>query len=431
VELVLSSMARYRREWFGCVVVDLSNKSTRFFNRSAAFIIEQFFEPTDEARLSFPEGLDGDAFVASLESSGLLRPAALDSGIDASAAFHLDCEDFLPGNFHSPLGLEVELTRKCSRKCTYCSYDSSPTYDTSGELSTSQWKSVLTNAARSGVLFVRFTGGDPMLRPDFWEIAAYASSQGLLVTIGSDLTRFVKADCDRLASLTNLYCIHTTLDGPDRETADKLRGNGNFEKVTRAVALLRQFEVPFLISMVVTRANVDRVFETATLARTLGAKYFVASPLYAAGRGCAVEPLIPTADQLKSIAEQLKRAGFASHDHQRPNAALHSAGLDEPAESDEDWLALPTGMRAADRFMRIDPRGQCYLSIKAVQQLGIDAMAGDATLDRIDMIWRNSELLCAVRQLPGRDTRFGRIVDIKSLSTIGRRKTHEAETQAG
>ncbi|ODS98159.1 MAG: hypothetical protein ABS56_05990 [Lautropia sp. SCN 69-89] len=406
------------------MVVNLADQSTRFFNRSAAYIIEQFFAPAAEDSLDFPDRVHAHALVEMLQNKGILVPALADNGISADAAFHLDTMEFQPGIFHTPLGLEIELTRRCSRRCSYCSYDSSPTVNTEGELDESAWKSILDNAAGAGVVFVRFTGGDPMLRHDFWSIVRHADTLGLLITIGSDLSKFAPVDCERLKSLRNLYCIHTTLDGPNREIADRLRGNGNFTKVISALPLLREARIPFLVSMVITSLNYSLVGETARLARTLGARYFVASPLYAAGRGREVNALAPNKEQLLSVARQLRDVSFGG-DEELACFELPSADVDQGASlaRDADWLLLQDGMRAADRFMRVDPFGNCYTSIKAVEALGDGALAGNATLLSIESIWRNSKLLNTIRSIPSSETQFGKIVSIKEL--VGTSSTKE------
>lgn len=425
--LVVSSRLKYRREWFGCVVLDLSSQKTRFFNRSAAFLIEQFFSPSNPEDVFAAAEIESSwhDFVPKLVSAGVLSSASENDGISVRNSYHLDVDDFTPNVFHSPLGIEIELTRRCSRKCTYCSYDSSPTVSTVGELDTKTWKRVLDDAVSGGVMFVRFTGGDPLLREDFWELADYAGQVGLLVTVGTDLSTFKESDARRFAALENLYLIQTTLDGPSQESADRQRGNGNYKKVLYALSKLQEYRVPFMVSMVVTAENADMVAQTASLAKTLGARHFVASPLYSAGRGKDVMNIAPSDAQLLATASQARSVSFSTDEDSFFASLPTSAGL-EPGSMvrDEDWLSLPSGLRSADKYLRIDSAGNAYISIKAIDALGDAAYAGHVD-DGIRHVWRESPVLGKVRSIPHADTQFGRVVALKDVLQVLRSRSHD------
>ena len=81
--------------------------------------------------------------------------------------------------------LDIELTERCNNNCIHCCINL-PANDRAAkarEMTTEQVKSILTEVVALGCLEVRFTGGEPLLRPDFEEIYLFARRLGLKVLI--------------------------------------------------------------------------------------------------------------------------------------------------------------------------------------------------------------------------------------------------------
>jgi hypothetical protein len=163
---------KYRRESFGGIVQS-GNRLTRYFNDTAAKIIECCKTGTliseISARLHYDPTMDVfslDAFLRELIDKGVVRA---DSHRRESAAklYFTDVPSFPDTCLFMPLGVELEVTLKCFRKCAYCSYESSPGVVTEGELTADQWATVLARLESDGIFSVRFTGGDPFARAHF------------------------------------------------------------------------------------------------------------------------------------------------------------------------------------------------------------------------------------------------------------------------
>jgi len=71
---------------------------------------------------------------------------------------------------HRPLSVHFDLTYRCNERCVHCYLD----HDDHGELTTAECLKVLHDLARSGALFLTFSGGEIFLRPDLYEILAAA-----------------------------------------------------------------------------------------------------------------------------------------------------------------------------------------------------------------------------------------------------------------
>ena len=69
-----------------------------------------------------------------------------------------------------PLGVQFDVTYRCNERCVHCYLD----HDDHGEMTASEYKKLLDELAQAGVLFLTMSGGEIMLRKDFFEILEYA-----------------------------------------------------------------------------------------------------------------------------------------------------------------------------------------------------------------------------------------------------------------
>jgi len=138
------------------------------------------------------------------------------------------------------------------------------------ELSTDDWKRVLTQARELGVLQLGLSGGEPLVRKDLEELATHAHDLGLyttLVTSGLGLTP-PRAEKLRHAGLEH---VQISLQDSDVETAERIAGATSVKQKQAAVASVRELGFAFTINVVLHRANLDRIGEIIELAASLGA----------------------------------------------------------------------------------------------------------------------------------------------------------------
>jgi pyrroloquinoline quinone biosynthesis protein E len=178
------------------------------------------------------------------------------------------------------------------------------------ELSTADWKRVLTQARELGVLQLGLSGGEPLVRGDVEELAAHAHQLGLyttLVTSGVGLTRA------RAAKLRDAGLEHVQISFQDSDTvtADEIAGMSAVPQKLAAAALVRELGFAFSVNVVLHRANLGRIGDIIELAADLGAdRLELANTQY---YGWALEnrrALMPTREQVMAadaIAEQAMR----------------------------------------------------------------------------------------------------------------------------
>jgi putative heme d1 biosynthesis radical SAM protein NirJ1 len=125
------------------------------------------------------------------------------------------------------------MTRTCNLSCTHCYSDSDyKNYD--GELTTKEAKQFIDDLADFNVPVLLFSGGEPLMRKDIYELAEYTAEKGMRPTISTNGTLITKEVAQRLKNIGVGY-VGISLDGT-KETNDKFRGKeGAFDKALRGM----------------------------------------------------------------------------------------------------------------------------------------------------------------------------------------------------
>ena len=207
----------------------------------------------------------------------------------------------------APICLTWELTYACNLACVHC-LSSSGRRDPR-ELSTAECKSVIDELQRMQVFYVNVGGGEPTVRPDFWELLDYAIARDVGVKFSTNGVRIGKSEARRLAA-TDYVDVQVSLDGADAGINDAVRGKGSYDMARRALDALASegFQNP-KISVVVTRHNVSQLDEFKSLAASYGATLRL-TRLRPSGRGADTwDELHPTQAQQRELYNWLVDAG--------------------------------------------------------------------------------------------------------------------------
>lgn len=141
----------------------------------------------------------------------------------------------------------------CNLRCRHCFISCSPENHTLGLLRFAQFRPFLDDAVRRGVKEYYFTGGEPFINPDIFEILAATLAVGP-ATVLTNATRFTDEKIARLARLreASIYSLElrVSIDGFSPETNDPIRGQGTFEAAMSGVQLLvKHGFLPIITSM--------------------------------------------------------------------------------------------------------------------------------------------------------------------------------------
>ncbi|MCT2535635.1 TIGR04053 family radical SAM/SPASM domain-containing protein [Aquibacillus koreensis] len=178
-----------------------------------------------------------------------------------------------------------ELTRACELKCLHCRADAQYLRDPR-ELSFEEGKKLIDQIKQMNNPMLVFTGGDPLMRPDVFDIAAYAIEKGVRVSMTPSATPNVTKEAMNQAKQVGLSRWAFSLDGHCAEVHDHFRGtNGSFDLTINAIEHLHELEMPLQINTVISKYNVDYLEEMASLMEELNCVLWSVFFLVPIGRG--------------------------------------------------------------------------------------------------------------------------------------------------
>jgi pyrroloquinoline quinone biosynthesis protein E len=197
-----------------------------------------------------------------------------------------------------PLWLLLELTYRCPLHCVFC-YNPTEFARVGAELATEDWLRVLREARALGAVQLGLSGGEPLVRADLETIVAEAHALGFyinLITSGVGLTEA------RIGALKNAGLDHIQLSFQDstREMNDFLSSTRTFELKSQVARLIRQYDYPMVLNVVLHRLNIDHVGEILAMAEALGAQYVeLANTQYYGWAWLNRAQLLPSREQLE------------------------------------------------------------------------------------------------------------------------------------
>jgi len=291
----------------------------------------------------------------------------------------------------APICLTWELTYACNLACVHC-LSSSGKRDPR-ELSTEQCKAIIDELERMQVFYVNIGGGEPTVRPDFWELVDYATEHHVGVKFSTNGVRITAEVAERLAA-SDYVDVQISLDGATAEVNDAVRGAGSFAMAIRALENLADAGfTDAKISVVVTRHNVGQLDDFKALADQYGATLRI-TRLRPSGRGADVwDELHPTSEQQIELYNWLVAKGDRVL---TGDSFFHLSGLGAPG------ALSGLNMCGAGRVVcLIDPIGDVYACPFAIHDR---FLAGNILSDAVDgsggfdNVWKNSALFTELRK---------------------------------
>jgi heme b synthase len=177
-----------------------------------------------------------------------------------------------------------EVTRSCNLACKHCRAEAHmEPYP--GEFSTRDAKALIDTFPDVGAPIIIFTGGEPLLRPDIFELVRYTAAKDLRCVMAVSGT-LVTADTARQMKEAGIQRVSISLDGPDAASHDAFRGvDGAFAGAMAGIKHLQAAGLPFQINTTVTRGNLGQFKDIFRLAEDLGASAWHIFLLVPTGRG--------------------------------------------------------------------------------------------------------------------------------------------------
>jgi AdoMet-dependent heme synthase len=294
----------------------------------------------------------------------------------------------------TPLVVIWETTRACDLACFHCRASAQPCRDPL-ELSTVEARKLLDDIAELDPPIFIFTGGDPLKRPDIFELVHYAAMKQMHPAMTPSATPLLTRDALLDLKRAGLHRLALSLDGPTAELHDKFRGvTGSFEQTRQALAWCNAIGLPVQINTAVSKRNIGELENILAVIRDFKIamwSLFFMVPTGRAGLADLPEPE-EFEDAFARLFKMSRNVPFKVKTTEAPHYrryVLQHRRNSEYAGSTGVPGILP--VNEAKGFMFISHTGE-------VQPSGfLPISAGNVLYQNLTEIYRDSKLFCDLR----------------------------------
>jgi len=276
-----------------------------------------------------------------------------------------------------PLSIQLDLTYRCNERCVHCYLD----HEDHGEMTTSEIKNLLDQLAEAGVLFLTLSGGEIMLRKDFFEILEHARALLFSVKLKTNAILIREKEAKRLRSL-GVHSIQISIYSACPEVHDAItKVRGSLQRSVNAIRFLKSQGLNVTIANALMLQNIRDYPGVKALGEELGV-------------GVTMDPTItPKMDGNRSLlALGLNHSELVKVFRDESlvgNAEEFCAPPPKVTEDDLDGLPCSAGHTAC----YVSPYGDVYPCVQ------FPLPTGNVRKSKFLDIWRNSPQLNEVRSI--------------------------------
>lgn len=303
-----------------------------------------------------------------------------------------------------------EVTRSCNLACKHCRAEAHPE-PYAGELTTEEAFALIDSFPETGNPLIIFTGGEPMLRADVYDLIAHAASRGLTCAFAPNGTLITSEAAAKIKAAGVERCS-ISIDGANAAAHDAFRGvPGAFEASMAGIERLKQAGVPFQINTTVTRDNLPHFREIFDLCQKIGAVAWHIFLLVPMGRGAGLSEQVISATEYEDVLQWLYdfrkttdmqlKATCAPHYYRIMRQRAHAEGR-QVDRREFGMDAFTRGCLGGTGFCFISHTGQ-------VQPCGyLELNCGNVLETPFPEIWKNSEIFLKLRDKSQYEGKCGR-----------------------
>lgn len=307
----------------------------------------------------------------------------------------------------SPRMIAWEITRSCNLACIHCRA-SALRGPYAGELSTDEAKALLDNIKSFSDPIIIMTGGEPLTRADFYELAKYGRDIGLRMVLGTNATLMTPEIAAKVKEV-GIPRMSVSIDFPTAERHDEFRGlPGAFDNAVRGIRNAQKAGIEVQINSTITKLNVACLDDLLKFAREIGAVAFHPFLLVPTGRGKELE-------KQELPPEEYERTLNWVYDKQKEEKGIFFKPTDAPhyfrimrqrAQADGTKAStMMSGHPHASRGLETMTRGClggigfCFIShVGQVQPCGyFERAAGNVKKKSFREVWETSSLFIDLR----------------------------------
>lgn len=278
-------------------------------------------------------------------------------------------------------------TNECNLKCKHCYQDADESQER--ELSTEEAKTMIDQIAKAGFKIMIFSGGEPLLRPDIFDLVAHAASRGLRPVFGTNGILITEEVAKRLKEC-GAMAMGISVDSLDAEKHDEFRGLQDAHKLTmQGIENCKKAGLPFQLHTTVVDWNRDEICDITDFAEEIGAIAHYVFFLIPVGRGKYIEEtslaVLENEELLRAIMNKQAEVSIDV----KPTCAPQFTRVAKQLGVD---TRFERGCLAGLTYCVIGSEG----IVRPCAYMTEDA--GDVREQPFDEIWRESEVFKTLRQ---------------------------------
>lgn len=280
-----------------------------------------------------------------------------------------------------PLSVQFDLTYRCNERCVHCYLD----HDDHGEMTTAEVKDVTNQLADAGVFFLTLSGGEVLVRRDFFEIVEYARMRLFNVKVKTNGVLINDRAARRLSEL-GVQDVQISVYSHRAEVHDAItKFPGSFARTLNAITLLKSQGIKVTIANILMRQNISDYDGVHALARDLEAHY-------------TLDPTItPMMDGDKSILKYRISGTELAEIFQQSDLVGNVEEFCAPPQPVDDDILDGLPCSAGHTACYISPYGDVFPCVQ------FPLPSGNLRRQRFLDIWQDSPQLKEVRSIRARD----------------------------
>ncbi|AOY74877.1 putative heme d1 biosynthesis radical SAM protein NirJ2 [Clostridium formicaceticum] len=279
-------------------------------------------------------------------------------------------------------------TNQCNMYCKHCYRDAGAKVEE--ELNTEEGKALLEEIAKAGFKIMIFSGGEPFMREDIFELVAYAKSLGLRPVFGTNGS-FITADVAKKLKKIGTMGVGISLDSVDPKKHDELRCyKGAWQEAVEAMKNCKAANLPFQMHTTVMDWNQEELEDLTDLAVELGAIAHHIFFLVPTGRAVTIEEESLRAEEYEAVLTRIMKKQQKVTIELKPTCAPQFMRIAKEMGMD---LRFQRGCLAGTAYCIVGPKGR-------VQPCAyLDMEIGNVRETPFSEIWQNSQVFNKLRSL--------------------------------
>ena len=307
----------------------------------------------------------------------------------------------------APFLVVWNITRACNLNCKHCYEDAHVAGP--DELTPQRRLEAVDTMADAGIAYIAISGGEPLVLPDFFDVAKRIIDNEMGFSIATNATLLTKEKAKQLKN-HNCIFVQVSLDGATAKTHNSFRGRSAFQKTIRGIKNAVAEDIAVGISATVTQFNYKEVPAIINLSEKLGARVFMHYNFIPTGRGKEIvnmdispqqreELLVAMAKQagkrkitLLSTAPQYGRICMATSAGMVSLTHFDTFGQTAEADNIKFLADFIGGCGTGRLYCALEPNGDIEPCVF------IPIKIGNIMHDNIVELWHDSEVLKQLRE---------------------------------